>query len=77
MENLEKDKLDLINWITTLNDISSIERIKFIRDNKSKQPFWDELSEEERNAVEKGIEDIESGKVTPHDEVRKVYEKWL
>ncbi|MFP5438625.1 MAG: hypothetical protein ACLGH8_12610 [Bacteroidia bacterium] len=39
--------------------------------------FWDTISEEEKRAIEKGLEDVKAGSVTPHSEVRKLYEKWL
>lgn len=35
------------------------------------------VSEEERQSIERGLEDSKNGRVTPHSEVRKRYEKWL
>lgn len=40
---------------------------------------WEEIEERIRflAAIEKGREDIKSGKVIPHEEVKKNLEKWL
>lgn len=35
------------------------------------------ISEQERIAIEKGITDAEAGKLKDHSEARKLYEKWL
>ena len=40
---------------------------------------WEEVEERIRflAAIEKGRDDIKSGKVIPHEEVKKNLEKWL
>ncbi|MDZ7649697.1 MAG: hypothetical protein U5K54_22540 [Cytophagales bacterium] len=32
--NLEKDKLEIIKWVTTLKDETSIERLKMLKDSR-------------------------------------------
>lgn len=39
--------------------------------------WWIEISEEEKVAKDKGLEDIKAGRVKPHKEARRLYEKWL
>lgn len=39
--------------------------------------WWTTISEAERQAIEKGIADIEAGRTTPHNEVKEIYEQWL
>jgi hypothetical protein len=75
--NLEKDKLEIIKWVTTINDEASIEKLKMLRDNPRKSEWWDEITSEEKSAIDKGLADIKAGRVKPHKEVRKLYEKWL
>ncbi len=75
--NIEKEKLEIIKWVTTLKDETSIERLKMLRNNRSKTDWWNEISEEEKNAIDKGLADIKAGRVKPHKEVKKLYEKWL
>ena len=36
-----------------------------------------EISKAERESIQKGIIDADNGKLKPHSEARKVYEKWL
>ncbi|PVY39487.1 transcriptional regulator [Pontibacter virosus] len=43
----------------------------------SKEECCDELSMAEKEAIDKGLEDADKGNVTPHEEVRKRYSKWL
>ena len=75
--NLEKEKLEIIKWVRTIKDDSSIERLKMLRDNPRKVDWWDEITNEEKAAIDKGLADIKAGRVKPHKEARKLYEKWL
>ena len=75
--NIEKDKLEIIKWVTTLKDETSIERLKMLKDSRSKTDWWDQISDEEKNAIDKGLADIKAGRLKPHKEVKKLYEKWL
>ena len=75
--SIEKDKLDIIKWVTTLKDETSIERLKMLKNSRLKQDWWDQISDEEMNAIDQGLTDIGAGKLKPHEEVKKHYEKWL
>ncbi len=44
--------------------------------NDYKDDLWEMHSPEERTSIEKGLEDMKKGKVVPHEEVRKLYEKY-
>ncbi|MBG9374748.1 hypothetical protein I5907_00750 [Panacibacter sp. DH6] len=44
---------------------------------KDQQDWWDEISEEQQNAIDKSLAEMKAGKLTPHDEVMKKYKKWL
>jgi len=74
--NIQNAKIDLIQWLTTLEDKSLIQKILELRKTET-QDWWNEISDLEKSSIEKGIGDAENGKVTPHSEARKVYEKWL
>lgn len=45
----------------------------FIEDQ---QDWWNEIGEEEQEAIDKALAEMKSGKVTPHEEVMKKYDKW-
>ena len=74
--NIESKKLALIQWLTSLNDVSMIDKILELK-NKESKDWWDETSDEEKESIEKELEDANSGKLKPHSEIRKKYEKWL
>jgi predicted transcriptional regulator len=73
---IENKKLELIQWLSTLNDASIIDKIFHLRQTE-KIDWWKELSEKEKESIEKGLKDAEEGKLKPHSEARKIYEKWL
>ncbi len=74
--NIQNAKIDLIQWLTTVEDKSLIQQILELRKSQTND-WWDEISDLEKSSIEKGIADAENGKVAPHSEARKVYEKWL
>ena len=75
--NVEKEKLEIIKWVTGLKDNTAIERLKMLREKPKMSDWWDEITDEERAAIDKGLEDIKAGRVKPHREAKKLYEKWL
>lgn len=75
--NIEKEKLDIIQWIVGLKDESFIERLMVLKDSSSNSDWWDEISEEEKASLERGLEDFSKGKVSPHSDAKRLYEKWL
>ena len=74
--DLQNKKIELIQWLSTLNDESIIEKLMKFRENE-KTDWWKEISSEEKSSIEQGIKDADSGKLKPHSEARKKYEKWL
>ena len=76
--NIQAEKLKLIEWLAGLKDQTLIERIKLLKEAPSpKEDWWEELSQTEMDAIDQGLADAQSGKVTNHQEVRKRYDKWL
>jgi hypothetical protein len=60
---LNQKKLDLIAWINKLTDENMIEFLDGLKRSKSKEDWWDELSEKQQKIIQSGIDDIETGKV--------------
>jgi hypothetical protein len=70
----EAIKLELIEWLTKLEDDETIDYLKVVKDSKvSHEDWWYELSDEQKAGIDRGLKDIDSGKVTPHDEVKLKY----
>lgn len=70
------EKLELIQWLSSLEDVSLIKKLVEFRKNETKD-FWNSISEEEKRSIEKGISEADSGKLMSHTEARQLYEKWL
>lgn len=74
--NIQNKKLELIQWLSSIEDSTVIEKIMELRKKESKD-WWNSISESEKDAIESGIKDANSGKLNPHSNARKIYGKWL
>jgi thiamine pyrophosphate-dependent acetolactate synthase large subunit-like protein len=74
--DLQNKKIELIQWLSTLDNEIIIDKLMELRESE-KTDWWNEISESEKESIEKGIEDANSGNLKPQSEVRKLYEKWL
>ena len=63
--NIESKKLALIQWLTSLNDVSMIDKILELKQKETKD-WWNETPDEEKESIEKGLSDAESGNLKPH-----------
>lgn len=70
------EKLELIQWLSTLEDTSIIKKLIQFRKEETKD-WWDSISEEEKMSVEKGISEADNDQLKPQSEARKLYGKWL
>jgi predicted transcriptional regulator len=76
--NIQTEKLDLIEWISRLNDTSIIDKLRIIKSDYSKsKDWWDTLNKEEIDSINRGLKDFEEGRVHSHDSAQKIYEKYL
>lgn len=70
----EAIKLELIEWLTHLDDDDTISYLKIVKDSsETGSDWWQELSEDQKEGIERGLRDIDVGRVTPHDQVKKKY----
>jgi hypothetical protein len=77
--NISTEKLDIIQRIIQIQDNDLIDLIKNIIDipDSSETDWWDQITSEEKESINRGLNDLQKGKVYPHDQIRKKYEKWL
>ncbi len=74
--DIQAEKYKLIEWLTSIKDQRIIEKIKLFRENLSDNTdWWDTISLTEKESIERGLKDIEEGRVIPHSEVMKKYGK--
>ncbi len=67
-------KLELIEWLTRLEDNQTIEYLKLIKDtSENDSDWWYDLSGEQMEGIKRGLKDIDEGRIIPHSEVVKKY----
>jgi hypothetical protein len=69
------DKLELIQWLSSLEDQSIIKKLVAIRNN-DRLDWWNDLSPNEKNEIEIGLSQIAKGETVSHKNVMKQFEKW-
>jgi hypothetical protein len=74
--NLQSTKIELIQWLTTIENVSILQKIIEIR-KRDNQDWWDSISTDEKESINEGIKDANSGRLKPNSEARAIYEKWL
>jgi len=53
--------------------VTILKRLKSIIEESQEEDWWDSLSPAEKEGIQKGLQDIQDGNVTAHDEVMKKY----
>jgi len=58
-------------------DEKTLKMIQAMLEVEQESDWWDDLDEEAKASIERGLKDADAGRVTPHDVVMKKYKKWL
>lgn len=66
--DIQEEKINLIHWLSKVSDTKVISQIKAIQ-LANKESDIDFLSPDEKRAIEKGLKQIEEGKVKSHEAV--------
>lgn len=76
--SFESEKLDLIKWLSEVDDQEVLSLIKWIQENQSQgKDWWHELSEAEKASIDQGLQDIANGDYYDHEIAMKKCERWL
>lgn len=76
--DIQTEKLGLIEWISKLNDTSILEKLKAVyEESTSTSDWWDDISDAEKESISRGMSDLKEGHIHSHDEVKKLYAKYL
>ena len=73
---MERDaiKLELIEWLSQLDDEETIQYLKILKDSQAKgQNWWNDLTENQKKHIEKGLSDVEEGRVRSNEDVKEKY----
>ncbi|WP_264537978.1 hypothetical protein [Flavobacterium sp. N1736] len=74
--NIQSKKLELIQWLSTIEDLSVLNKIIDLKKQENKD-WWNSISENEKQSIEKGLQDAEAGKLNSHSKAKQLYDKWL
>jgi len=66
-------KLELIEWLSKVKDLETVELIKNLKDSFDADDWWDDLSDDNKMGVKNGLKDIEEGRIVTHEEVVRKY----
>lgn len=68
--DIQAEKLNLIKWLTDVNEPSVIKQFIALK-QKQQVDWWDEISDEEKAAIEEGLAQAEAGQDEPVEELTK------
>lgn len=74
--NLEHKRIELIQWLTTIEDESIIKKLLKLRENEQSD-WWNEISQAEKDSIHKGLDDANAGNLKSHSQAKDIYGKWL
>lgn len=66
--NLEARKINLINWISSIQEEDVLTEMEMIQ--KRKTDWWDTVNKEDKEAVHEGLEQLDKGKYLTRSQVR-------
>ncbi len=69
--NLQAKKLELVQYILNTEKPSVLEKVEAVFKKEKAEDWWDEISEAEKEEIEKGIAEADRGELIPHEEVMK------
>lgn len=67
--NLETRKLNLINWISSVQEEEVLARMEMVQ--KERRDWWDAVSSEDKKAIHEGLDQLDKGKYITRSQVRK------
>jgi hypothetical protein len=73
--NTETVRLRLISWISQLDDEKLLKKIESLRGNQKQG--WEELSIDDQQAIEEGLNQLNEGKSVSYNDVRKEIKSML
>lgn len=69
--DIKARKLDLIQWLIQLKDERLLSKIAALQ--AEDKDFWNELSEDQRQEIKKGMEELDSGQKHNYEKVVSKY----
>ena len=78
MEAMRELDEEIIQRLPQLNEKQKEAVLSVVKNFATgQQDWWDEISDEQKDAIDKALEEMNEGKLTPHDEVMAKSKKWM
>lgn len=68
---INQKKLNLIAWINELSDVDFITLLDGLRQTKSEEDWWNEISADQKELIKRGLDDVEQRRVMSSSEFWK------
>jgi len=72
--NIQAEKLDIIQWLARVNDSRVIKQFMLLKRSNEEMTVVN-LSQGEKDAIDKGLQSIKEGRFKSHEEVTEVTRK--
>jgi len=70
----EAIKLELIEWLTKLNDLETLNYLKVVKESKFlNNDWWNDLTNQQVQGIQRGLKDVDEGRLISHDDVKRKY----
>ncbi|MEA2043545.1 MAG: hypothetical protein U9N85_13470 [Bacteroidota bacterium] len=70
----ERIKPELIEWLAKLKDLEILNYLKVVKESRtSKNDWWNDLTEQQIQGIQRGLKEIDEGRVVSHNVVMKKY----
>jgi len=69
--NIQAEKIEIMKMILETNNPSILKSVKNIFRESTKTDFWETISQEQKDDILQGIEDIENGEVVDYKDFMK------
>jgi len=66
--DIQSEKLKLILWLTQLNDVAVIAKLKALKNEQT--DWWRELSPEEKQEIEQGLTEADADMLSDNETVK-------
>ena len=76
MSELQVLRKQVKKFVDTASE-KELEMVYHLFDASKRTDWWDEISSEQRKAINKGLKQLDKGEGIPHEEVMKKHAKWL
>ncbi len=67
-------KLELIEWLTKLNDLETLNYLKVVKESRFvNNDWWNDLTKQQVQGIQRGLKDVDEGRLISHNDVKRKY----